>query len=395
MLLSKLLISGVNMRFGLDTVVGEINMLMEELEKNINFYDSGSTGFSSNMLVQNFDEAKKIEVFIAYMTKYKSSLFRGIRQMDGSIVFSNTMLSSFFNPYNFLCFGDNWEPEQYLSNFTRFGLSLQLFVILLFQQNKNSNLRTFPRENVFVDANGIGSISADERFLPTDFKKNVNYFVENFRAHFNAPDFQKKIKAQLKKTNSKFNDYCKYIDELFDKNGDLTFVTLELALLTGTGMNFQDKIMNLVELKTKFLNNARNVDPLSRSVGYVGKWEWSAIKYGLYFRIIFIFPTDKIGDIKALQHDLNFYWCEMITEGQGLCHHAHIAAATSKFKKSFCNIKSSNMKERDIFKKRAIGYITKSEKYYCPTELITTLSQLMVDKSPDRAPSLTFRSKSK
>lgn len=375
------------MKIELDVAVEEVGMLMLELAQHMNFFDSLSTRMESDKTFQLFDQAQKIEVFMIYIFKHKSKLFREIPQANGAILFFDTNLSGRFNPYDFLFFQDHGQPETYFPNFKRFSLSLQLFVNLLFVQNQNSALRTLPTE-FLIDAEGKRHLPQIDSLLPWYFKKNANFFVDNLREAFYAVDFQKKIKAQLKKTNAKYRDYCGYIDALFEKNGDLTFVTLELTLLN-------NGVMNLLELKTKFLNNARNVDPFSRAIGYVGKWEWSTKKGGLYFRIIFIFPTPQIGDIKALQHDMNFYWCETITHGQGLCHHAHIATGLAKFKKSFCHIKSNNLRERDHFKKRVIGYITKSEKYYCPTELITNLSLLMIDKSPDRTPSLTFRSKSK
>ena len=99
--------------------------------------------------------------------------------------------------------------------------------------------------------------------------------------------------------------------------------------------------------------------------------------------------------MNALQHEINFYWCEKITFGHGLCHHAPIAVAPAKFKKPYCHIKKSNMKERETFKERAVGYITKSEKFYYPVELKNLLNSLKTEKVSERELSLTFRSKSK
>ena len=386
---------GIIVKISLDFLVDEIGILTHELQHNIHFYDTKSTGITPFIHFEDFSRVEQIEKFVVYISKYKSNLFRAIPQLDGSTIFTITTLSNLINPYHFLYYTDS-SAESLLKVSNRFSLNVRIFIDVLLNQNRQLDCRTIPE--VIYD-NQIPSDGCIP-FLDTELthlqKRNLNFFVDRLRDRLAVKNDDEAIKKVLKKTNAKFRDYSNYIDELFEQYGDLTFVCLELGLVSGLQVNFKNnKVLNLVELKTKLLNNARNVDPLSRAIGFVGKWEWSTVKGGLYFRIVFIFPTNDLGDMNALQLALNFYWCEEITHGQGLCHHAPLAAAPAKFKKSFCHIKASNQKERERFKERTIGYLTKSEKYYYPPELKHTLNDLLTEKTSDRELSLTFRSKSK
>lgn len=391
-----LLLIGAIFKISLDYVVGEISLLMQELNQNIHFFDSKSTGFSPNGFVENFQKAEKIEKFIAYVSKYKSNLFRQIPEQNGLFYFTPTTLSNIFNPYDFLYY-TVLSTEQFFPFNHRYSLNVQTFVNVLHHQNQQPDFRTVPEVllNHQIQANCV--VPTSDIHLSPMHRRNLNFFVDNLRYSLALEEHEKVVKKVLKKTNTKFREYSDYIDELFGQYGDLTFVCLELGLVSGLqSINLpNNKSLNLVELKTRLLNNARNVDPLSRAIGFVGKWEWSTVKGGLYFRIVFVFPTNDLGDLNALQLALNFYWCEEITHGHGLCHHAPIAAAPTKLKKSFCHIKASNQKEREHFKERTIGYLTKSEKYYYPPELKQALNDLLTEKTSDRELSLTFRSKSK
>ncbi|OTG62602.1 hypothetical protein B9T29_07455 [Acinetobacter sp. ANC 3903] len=384
------------MKLSIDQLVEEIEVLIQELDQNIHFFDSKSTGFAPNLLHENFQHAARIEKFIAYISKYKSNLFRQITAPEGGFYFYPTALSDRFNPYDFVYYNST-DKQFFFTSYQKFSQNVQAFVDVLHQQNQHPDTRTIPEILKEYPNAPNAQVPILDTQLTHVHRQNINFFVDRLRSVINDKEFEDSAKKIVRKTQTKYREYCDYIDELFEKNGDLTFVCLELGLLAGAlQMSFSDQsIKSLVELKTKFFNNARNVDPLKRAIGYVGKWEWSTVKGGLYYRIIFIFPTQDVREINALQHALNFYWCEEITHGQGLCHHAYIAAAPAKFKKSFCHIKASNDKERDQFKKRAIGYLTKSEKYYDPPELKQTLKSLLVNKTSDRDSSLTFKSKSR
>ena len=403
-----------NLKIKLDQVVEEIELLMQELNHNINFYDdSVNMSFAKGNGTENFSLASKIEKFIAYIQKYESNLFREIRGIDGLCHYNPTNLSAVFNPYDFLYYRA-FDPQSYLRNYEYFSPQAQQLVLLLDKHYRTIDSFTSPET-----LHSLPTITKNVAIPKMDYeltdshKKRLNFFVSCLRDCLSNQKYESNFQALQRKTNSKFNDYAKYIDELFKQKGDLTFVCLELCvdnLIQNEiyDLNLEDakvpnKLLlpsvhpkyNLVALKGKLLNNARNVDPLSRSVGYIGKWEWSKVKHGLYFRIIFIFPTSQVGDMKALQNELNFYWCESITEGLGLCHHAPMASQPNTFRKSYCHIKVNNFKERESFKKRVVGYLTKSEKYYCPPDLRQALNLLSPSKTSEREQSLTFRSKLK
>lgn len=384
------------MKISIDHLIDEIDILIQELEQNIHFVDTKSTGFTSNLYHENFQRAAKIEKFIAYISKYKSNLFRPVPASDGTFYFFPTALSNRFNPYDFVYY-QAVNTEIFFPSYHHLSQNVQTFVNILHHQNQQPDWKTVPEIVQNYPHTPIEQIPVLDIQLTYVHRRNINNFVIHLRSALNAKEFIDSEKKIVKKTQTKYREYGNYIDELFQNNGDLTFVCLEFGLVSGAlQITFPDqKTMSLVELKTKFLNNARNVDPLRRAIGYIGKWEWSNAKSGLYYRIIFIFPTQDVGEMNALQHALNFYWCEEITHGQGLCHHAYIATAPAKLKKSFCHIKASNDKEREQFKKRVIGYLTKSEKYYDPPELKQTLKSLLVNKTSDRDISLTFKSKSR
>lgn len=394
----------VILRVKLDILVDEIKMIMRELHQNMHFYDTRSTRYLPGASAENFQKAEKIEVFIAYILHYKSDLFRRApSRRDNNFEFGCTNLSSVFISYDFFEYSCG-NRQVFFYDYQRYSINLQMFVNVLYAQNSEHKTAIWIREQVDSYGNTPTYLLTDDK-LSNSTKENINLFVNTLRSTLTKVEHEKKLKVLIKKTNTKFRDYNNYIDEIFDKYGDLSFVCVELSLgakglnttTLGNAAIFEadSPCINLAEFKDKFLNNARNVDPLSRMVGYIGKWEWSVIKYGLYFRIIFIFPTSELGDMSALQHEINFYWCEKITFGHGLCHHAPIAVAPAKFKKPYCHIKKSNVKEREAFKERAVGYITKSEKFYYPVELKNLLNSLKTEKVSERELSLTFRSKSK
>lgn len=378
----------------LDQIVDEICVFEEELQHHLNFYDSKSTFLSPPQGKVDFSNIFKIEKFIAYILKYKSDLFKMLPQPGGGYMYAHTALSKEFNPYDFLYY-QSQSPDQFVSNLVRYSFRLQSFVKTLGAVNENYQTRTIP-EILLNNSGGINSpIPRLDCELSHQQRGNINYFVNCVRANLGQFNLDQLVKNQIKKTNAKYREYCDYVDKLFNKHGDLTFISLDLCLFREAKLvESLGRTLNLADLKTKLLNYGRNVDPLSRSVGYIGKWEWSEVKLGLYFRIIFIFPSDKICDVKTIQNELNFYWCETITEGTGLCHHASLAAKPAKFKKSYCSITANDEKTKNIFKQRVIGYLTKIEKYYCPPEIRQSLKNMLNqtnDYVTDRELSLTFR----
>lgn len=381
-------------KLALDQVVEEIYVLEEELQHHFNFYDSKSTLLGPAQSEIDFSFMFKIEKFISYILKYKSDLFKMIPQPTGGFFCAPTTLSREFNPYDFLYYRSQ-SPDQFVFRLERYSFRLQSFVETLSNVNENHQTKTIPEillNNPEVLKSHIPYLDSE---LSHQHKANLNYFVNCLRVNLAQPDIDQVIKSQIKKTNAKYRDYCDYVDGLFNKHGDLTFIPLDLCLYREAKLvESLGRTLNLAELKTKLLNHGRNVDPLSRSVGYIGKWEWSEVKLGLYFRIIFIFPSDKICDVKTIQNELNFYWCETITEGTGLCHHASLATKPAKFKKSYCSITANDEKTKNIFKQRVIGYLTKIEKYYCPPEIRQSLKNMLNqtnDYVTDRELSLTFR----
>lgn len=400
----------------LDQAVEEITILIDELEQNINYFDFHSVEMSSikHMIYSHkklsFEKVKKIEIFILYILSQKGNLFKKVEIFSGMNQWVSTPLAKVFQNYDFLYYRNFETPDIYLDFKSSCSNRLNIFIEVLAKQTQmqkvddelpawlNDHYEIAPKEVYQKLQDDSVVIPTKDTELKDISKRNINYFVDHLRVALSG-ESEKKYKVLIKKTNDKFREYNNYIDELFRANHNLTFIAFELSLdqFVHT-ICIRENEYNLLELKTKFLNNARNSDPLSRAVGYIGKWEASPNKGGLSFRIIFIFRTLDVGDIDAIQHSINFYWTDSITEGHGRCHHVPLANISAKFKKSYCHIKSTNQNERNIIKKHVVGYITKSEKYYCPKELRERLNE-MIHKDEknikNRELSLTFRAHSK
>lgn len=403
------------LRIKLDQAVEEVTILIGELEQNINYFDRSielSTRIQTltSFKKLNFEKVKKIEIFILYILSQKCNLFKEVKNFSGMTQWVSTPLAKVFKNYDFLYYRDFETPDIYLDFKSSCSNRLNVFIEVLAKQTQmhkmdddlpswlHDNYQITPKEVYKKLEDDSVKIPTKDTELKNISKRNINYFVDRLRIVLSGEN-EKKYKVLVKKTNDKFREYNNYIDELFRIDSNLTFIAFELSLdLFVNTICIRENEYNLLQLKTKFLNNARNSDPLSRAVGYIGKWEVSPNKGGLSFRIIFIFRTSDVGDIDAIQHNINFYWTDSITEGNGRCHHVPVANISTKFRKSYCHIKSTNQNERNIIRKHVIGYITKSEKYYCPKELRKMLNDMIHkdEKSiKNRELSLTFRAHSK
>lgn len=199
------------MKISLDFLVDEIGILTLELQHNIHFYDTKSTGITPFIHFEDFSRVEQIEKFVVYISKYKSNLFRAIPQLDGSTIFTTTTLSNLINPYHFLYYTDS-SAESLLKVSNRFSLNVRIFIDVLLNQNRQLDCRTIPEVIYGNQIPRDGCIP----FLDTELthlqKRNLNLFVDRLRDRLAIKEGDEAIKKVLKKTNAKFRDYSNYID---------------------------------------------------------------------------------------------------------------------------------------------------------------------------------------
>lgn len=381
-------------------MIDEIEMLFDELNLHINFFDTKTTLISFPVLCDGkFEFYKKIEKFIAIINKYNSNIFRCLGLNNtGNFTYSATPLSQMINPFDFLYIRPPSAPsDEYPLQFPTISKNVQLFMQLLWEYNSNNQATLSPDSMINnTNVNPVYPQPIQDIQLSDRQKHQINNFAFALKSQLHSEENQYYFNETQRKTNQKYKDFCIYFDHLIQKFDDLTFISFDFCLGTDGSLievntaNGEKK--NILTFKAQFLNNARNIDPLSRMVGYMGKWEYNNVQ-GLYFRMILIFPTNKVGDIKTLQYQIDNYWCDTLTLGVGLSHHSHIASYPKKYRKSFCKIKAGQSKDIELFKQRTIGYLTKSEKYYNPPEIRQRLNDLSQSKESSRETSIVFKSK--
>lgn len=344
------------MRVDLQKQIHEIETIYDELAFHLHYIDEANNGKAIPSTVSAFNVLKKIELFIAILIAKKSPLFR-VKYVErfprGNDPLCNdyfpTPMAREFAPFDFILSHSD-------SPIHRINLVQKNYMDLLnlhYQQNSLNSLLT-------------GELSKELVSLNKQQLYFINNFSEELRVKFNDPVLDKSLSHASNQLNQKFKNYSKYIDELFQEYNSLTFLCMEFSLFDQTNPNL------IHDLKKTFFNNGRSNKGLSDMVGYIGKWEFSKLK-GYYFRAVFIFPSETVVHSKTLSIQISDYWIEDVTNGNGICHHAMLAAKTLKLKKHSCTIDVSDKKNVDSFKDRVVAYITKSEKFYMPDELTSFL----------------------
>lgn len=356
------------MRVDLQKKIHEIETIYDELEFHLYYFDEARNGKFYQISGNAFDVQMKIECFVASILTKNSPLFH--KRIFGesypsndpsSYVYKATPTAREFAPFGFILFHLDLP-------FNRFNLVQKTYLDVLNSCYSQLDFNLGEAQNFKFEIDVLMPVSIDF----------INHVTHTLRLKFNDTDQQKSLSRINATVSKRFSAYCQYIDELLHEYTSLTFLCMEFSLFDQTNPNL------IHDFKKTFFNNGRSNKGLSDMVGYIGKWEFSQNK-GYYFRAIFIFPSETVVHCKTLSIQISDYWIEDVTNGNGVCHHAMLAARTLKLKKHSCTIDVSDKKTVDAFKDRVVGYITKSEKFYMPDELTSfLLAGKIAAKSSDK-----------
>jgi hypothetical protein len=324
--------------------VQEIELIHDELEFHLNYVDEENNVVQRAVSKFDFSNSRKIQTFVAHLITTKSSIFRFIPlphdPTQGN--FEPTAIARKFSPYDFI-FKFNIHVLTYPES-----LILSTFLGVLrnwMYRHNNTQTGTFPY--LAIHNTSVEHLAQFER-------QYINELSDILRMAFQDELLKTQLASNNIAANVNYKNYCEYVDKLL-RHESLTFICLEFSV------------------RKSFFNNGRSTHALAGLVGYIGKWEFSYLK-GPYFRAILIFPTSKVVQVKALSEQIAHYWVEEITQGAGICYQAKLAAKTPQLKKLSCVIKQGDEKLLSLFKERVVAYITKSEKYWMPVQLLTLLT---------------------
>lgn len=169
---------------------------------------------------------------------------------------------------------------------------------------------------------------------------------------------KEQVNQVTSKNSVRFKNANEYISNLFDQNGSLTFIALDLCFSSGySDLDFQKEYLK------NFKNRIRNHSLFSKMLGYLGKWEYSKIK-GVYVRMIFIFTKIEKHMLDTIPELIGSFWKNLSDNRSASFHYAYLSGGQSKLNATLCTISAKNEKLRQELERRTIYYLTHSQSYY-------------------------------
>jgi Inovirus Gp2 len=185
--------------------------------------------------------------------------------------------------------------------------------------------------NVFVDCCRKLDLSEDQ-FKLRDFRESsvetnlshdeviarklFNTLITMLRDRCRSKEIRVAIYSRRSEAKERFNEYCKYVNALFDANDRL--VVLRIDLSYRKGFSNQVTINDAIADWEHLYANKRTNSIFDHLKGYIAKIEFGADK-GIHFHVIFFFNgSDRNGD-SHIHHaeQIGEYWKKTITKGRG------------------------------------------------------------------------------
>lgn len=231
-----------------------------------------------------------------------------------------------------------------------------------------------PRVRLFLDALALARPFTPIRRrldfdrLPDDFPleevKWLNHLVQLVRQGLVDPESRKKLRSKQQVAETKYEEACTYLDELFKKAGELLVISLELRTdspwrKTAGACASDTSQPDIVEWFNEFRSKGRDQAALASMVGYMGRWERSD-NLGLYARVVFFLKAAKVPDPEAAAAAIGKLWQEF-SEGKGSYSPAYLSQKDAEKLIPFIQIGRGETRKRKRFVQSIVLYLTKQE----------------------------------
>ena len=210
------------------------------------------------------------------------------------------------------------------------------------------------RRHIIVD----NSPSVVERF---------NSLVQLIRHDWYNHNGQSKLNARKKEANRRYQDYCKYVDALFEKYARL--LVLRIDLFYCKDLTESKTLHDMQQDVDHLFKNTRHNLIFKEMVGYMSKIEFGIDK-GIHCHLIFFLDGSKrnYSSTVYFAQQIGDYWNTTITQGQGAYWNVNINESDYR-KKGALGIGAINHNDTDLrtnLNERVIKYFCKTEQFIRP-----------------------------
>lgn len=390
--------------------IEQLPILLEELRFHLLNYDEVRNPsidcVRSDAHTKNFNELDEelkiieaIEKFITHVMISRDCLFSNNLMEDDKRTLVPRTIEKLFFEFNHIYSAWNvcGNTENPISRKIKCSLDLELFLSYFLNLDLHLSLSStepllyFMRRRTATHA--MRSKSSFHKLTTTLTSREPELYDR--KRLFNASELflenvldisQKNLVSQVASKNSaRFRNANEYISNLFDQNGSLTFIALDLCF----SFKHFDMASKKKHLKN-FKNRIRNHSLFSHMLGYLGKWEYSIIK-GVYVHMIFVFTKIEKHMLDTIPEMIGGFWKNLCDNRSATFHYAYISGGTSKLNATLCTISSKNEQLRQELQRRTIYYLTHSQSYYLYKEFIPpipierTIKQNKLNKEEDKS----------
>lgn len=149
------------------------------------------------------------------------------------------------------------------------------------------------------------------------FEGLFNELVVRLRARCRSPQMVSQIRERRRSAQSRFLNYCRYVDALFDRYSRLVVIRIDLTYASDVSQSIS--INRAKDDLDHLLDNERRVPSIfSGKVGYIAKLEYG-VERGFHWHVIYFFDGSvrKGSSHVYLAKSIGEYWKQIITKGQG------------------------------------------------------------------------------
>ncbi len=143
-----------------------------------------------------------------------------------------------------------------------------------------------------------------------------NTLVKNIRSEWKINKFQSKVNARERDARQRHNEYCQYVDSLFEDCARLVVLRVDFFYKKqhSNDINVSDITKDLNHL----LENKRCNSIFQSMKGHIAKLE-HGIEKGVHWHVIFFFDGSKRNGYSHihLAEKIGDYWVKVITKGLG------------------------------------------------------------------------------
>lgn len=143
-----------------------------------------------------------------------------------------------------------------------------------------------------------------------------NTLVADIRHQWKISKMQVKVNARKNEATKRFNDYCNYVDAMFDSCAALLVLTIDLFYQKQYANT--KSIFDITQNLNHLLENKRCNSLFCFMKGYIAKLEYS-IEKGFHFHVLLFFDDSKRDKFSHIYFTkkIGEYWAKVITKGQG------------------------------------------------------------------------------